>query len=231
MANDEAAAKVSIILPTLKSPCIWCCLVHLGLTTSLKRELIVVADRPDENRLKLFARFRASTIIANAEPVGGPRAFNQGLKLATRPYVMVINDDLLPMSADWLVPLVSALDKHPEFGMVAPRVIRPWSEEKVWYAALGEGSLMTREMIEKVGYFDEDPDYAAQCADGDYYARCMQAGYKFHGIPNSLIMHNCGQTIGPLLTDDYCTKVAKKIKDKWGDLPDQHLLPEYVGED
>lgn len=229
MTNDEAAAKVSIILPTLKSPCIWCSLVHLSLTTSMTRELIIVADKPDVNRMNIFHRFRASTIIVNTELVGGPHAFNQGMRLATRPYIMVLNDDILPMTADWLVPLVSALDAHPEFGMVAPRVLRPFSEEKLWYAALGEGSLMTRAMIDRVGYFDESPEYAGLGTDGDYYARCMKAGYKFHGIPQSLIAHNCGQTIGNLLTEEYTDIVAKKLKAKWGDLPDQHLLPEYVG--
>ena len=141
---------------------------------------------------------------------------------------MISNDDILPVSADFLVPLVSALDKHPEFGMVAPRVVRPWNEHQVWYAAIAEGALMSREMIDKVGMFDEDPDYNGQCTDADYYARCKAAGYQFHGIPQSMILHNSGQTVGTLLTAEYCQMVTAKIQAKYGDLGDQHLLPEYT---
>jgi GT2 family glycosyltransferase len=229
VTTEESSGKVSIIIPTISAPCIWCCLTHVFLTTGSKREVIVVIDQPSEQRLKLLARFGV-TVIANRDRVGAPRAFNQGMKVASRPYVVVMNDDILPMT-DWLTPMVEALEKHPEFGMVSPRVIRPWNEDKVWFAALGEGAMMSREMIEKVGYFDEDPDYAAQCTDADYYARAMAAGYRFRGIPTSMIIHNCGQTIGPMLTDDYCNRVAAKIAAKYGDLGDQHLLPEYLGEE
>jgi GT2 family glycosyltransferase len=229
VTNDEASEKVSIILPTVSGRCIWCSMVMTSLTTTEKREIIVVADRPDELRLRLFARFGVK-LVANPERVGTPRAFNQGIRMSTRPYVLILNDDILPITGDFLAKMVEALEKHPEFGMVAPRVLRPWSEDKAWYAALGEGSLMSRRMIDDVGLFDESPEYAGLGTDGDYFARARAKGYKFHGIPTSMILHNCGQTIGELLTEEYCKRAAKKLKDKWGDLPDQHILPEYLGD-
>ncbi len=229
MTTEEASAKVSIIVPTLSAPCIWCCLSHIAMTTGNRREVIVVIDQPTEQRMRLLARFGV-TVIANRERVGVPRAFNLGIKVSNRPYVVLLNDDILPMT-DWLPLMVEALEKHPEFGLVGPRVLRPWNEEKVWYAAIGEGSMMSRKMIDDVGMFSEDPIYRGFGVDADYYARCMAKGYKFHGIPKAMLLHNCGQTIASLLTDDYCRQVGAKIAAEFGDLGDQHLLPEYRGEE
>ncbi len=229
MTNEEASGKVSIIMPTLGLACIWCALTHLALTTARNVELIIVADKPHPKMMSMFSRFNAIALVNN-EQVGVPHAMNQGIRMATRPYILLTNDDIMPMTAGWLTPMVEALEKHPEFGMVSPRVIRPWSEDKAWYGSLGEGSLLTREMIDKVGLFDESPIYAHLGTDGDYYARCMEKGYDFHGIPTSMIAHNSGRTVGAELSTDYCDEVAEYLKDRYGDLPDQHLLPVYEGE-
>jgi GT2 family glycosyltransferase/glycosyltransferase involved in cell wall biosynthesis len=49
---------------------------------------------------------------------------NQGLRLATRPYVLFLNDDVELMPG-WLEPLIEMLDLHPEVGAVGSRLLYP----------------------------------------------------------------------------------------------------------
>jgi len=72
---------------------------------------------------------------------------------------------------------------------------RPKLKETEWIS--GCAMLIKREVIEKVGYFDEvySPAYGE---DIDYSMRVRQAGYKLVVVPNAILWHKVSQSTGVL---------------------------------
>lgn len=230
--------RVSIAIPTVNAPILEQCLESVFENTGPGYELIIVCDTPNEERRKLLKRIgdRPDThIIINPSRVGAPRAFNQCLEAATREYIMLMNDDNVVKTKDWIVPLVEALEAHPEFGIVCPREIQPKRDEENFFAAIGGGTLISRKLIDKVGKFDESEDFTYQCVDGDYYMRVKEAGYQIRGMNESAVYHLVGQTIKPdlnqqpeLIMEKLRTPLEKLVK-KYGAaiLVDQHRHRPY----
>lgn len=63
-------------------------------------------------------------LIANAENLGYARANNQGIAVANGEYVVLLNSDALPRPGT-LTALADLLDRHPEVGVVSPRLVLP----------------------------------------------------------------------------------------------------------
>ncbi len=68
------------------------------------------------------ARFPSTTLIRNTDNVGFARAANQGISLATTPYVALLNPDT-DATPDLLASLLEFLEEHPAVWAVAPRLI------------------------------------------------------------------------------------------------------------
>jgi len=226
------AKQVSLVIPTVNARILKQCLEAIFANTAPGYELILVCDEPDSDRRKLLREIKKRDnvhIITNTSRVGVPRALNQGIAASTRKYVILMNDDIIVQTKNWLEPLVEVLQKHPEFGIVCPRVITPGHNEENYFAAIGECSLLTKELINKVGKFDEAEEFSHLCADGDYYMRCIQAGYHLRGINESCVKHIVGQTIKPELTEEKLTKPMETLLKRYGNaiLVDQHKFPPY----
>ncbi len=87
-------------------------------------EVIVVDNASgDETREKL-ERHHHLRIVTNSSNRGYAAANNQGIKLATGEYVLLLNPDTrIELGA--LDTLSRYLDEHPEVGAVAPRLVSP----------------------------------------------------------------------------------------------------------
>lgn len=230
----ELSRKVSVVVPTLNAPEFVAAINALLQHTAVGYELVIVADTPDEKRrqqLTVLEYQYGAKVIINAARQGVPKAMNQGIAAATRQYVMLLNDDVEVRTADWLSPLVRALDRQPELGMVSPRCTYKDRDEAGYFAAVGEASLMTRAMLDKVGRFDEDEAYRHLGTDGDYYMRLTKAGYTPRGIDSVVVYHHVGKTIVGDLLGKPALEMAcmKKLTAVYGDAikVDQHRFPAY----
>ena len=63
-------------------------------------------------------------VISNETNQGFAEFNNQGLRAASRPYVLYLNDDV-EVRPGWLEPLVEMLDAHPRVGAVGSRLLYP----------------------------------------------------------------------------------------------------------
>ncbi|HTW92718.1 MAG TPA: glycosyltransferase family 2 protein [bacterium] len=115
--------KLSIVVVTWNSaPDIESCLdsIHFGS----EFEVIVVDNASSDATREKLGRYHHLKLVASTRNVGYASANNQGLKLATGEYVLLLNPDTrIELGA--LDALSLYLDEHPQVGAVAPRLVSP----------------------------------------------------------------------------------------------------------
>lgn len=122
-------ADVSVIIVSWNTrEILACCLDALWSGTRAQVEVIVVDNAssdgtPDvlDQRNAGRERFR---LVRNEDNIGFPKAVNQGLELATAPFVLLLNPDLV-LQADALDRMLTVLKTRPEVGAVGPKIRFP----------------------------------------------------------------------------------------------------------
>ncbi len=90
-------------------------------TSSL--EVIVVDNASGDSSVEMVKqKFKQVRIIANNENVGFARANNQGFKIASGRYILLLNSDTEVLAGS-LDALVKFMDEHPDAGMVGSKVL------------------------------------------------------------------------------------------------------------
>lgn len=115
--------KLSVVIVTWNSAAdIDACIDSLNYGHEF--EVIVVDNASTDATLENLRRHHHLTLIENPGNLGYAAANNQGIKLATGEYVLLLNPDTRT-TLGALDALSSYLDEHPDFGAVAPRLISP----------------------------------------------------------------------------------------------------------
>ena len=183
----------------------------------LKFEVILVDNGSTDDSLNFVRnKFPAVKIIANQGNFGFSRANNQGFKLATGRFVMLLNADTI--SKDGAIEqLFDFLEAHPATGAVAPKLLNidgtiqhqgGLFSRRFWLAkepvkvdfAVGAALMVGKEVIKQVGGLDENFFFAND--DLDWCLRIRQAGWPIYFVPQAEIIHYGGYTtkkFNPLL--------------------------------
>ncbi|MGZ8373780.1 MAG: glycosyltransferase [Nitrospira sp.] len=126
--HAEASAKsyvCSIIIP------VWnrCdltrqCIEALAKTTDdVSWELIVVDNHSTDDTASFLSTLSGDVqIITNEENLGFAKACNQGARAAHGKYLVFLNNDTVPQP-QWLHPLLSEVEEHPEVGVVGSKLL------------------------------------------------------------------------------------------------------------
>ena len=161
-------------------------------------------------------------IIALQENRGFSVANNIAIKETEADYISLLNNDAVPDPL-WIKRLVEALEKQPEAGFAAskmvfhddPRIIdragdaytragtgllrgrgQPEShfDEKEWvFGACAGAALYKREMLKEIGLFDED--FFLLYEDVDLSFRAQLKGYKCLYVPEAKVYHRASSSI------------------------------------
>ena len=168
--------------------------------------------------------------IALSENAGFARANNIAIHTIQMKYVALLNPDTVP-DAGWLEHLVKALEKHPQAGSAASKMLlydkptfidragdvyttagtallhgRGESSSKFnnqqWvFGACAGAALYRRCMFEDIGLFNED--FFLLFEDVDLSFRAQLRGYKCLYVPDACVYHHASSRIG----DDSPTSV------------------------
>jgi len=228
--------EVSIVVPTVNSPTFTATIDSLREKTKIPCELIIVCDCPNDEKRKTLEKLGGEegvTVIIGEERLGNPSAFNRGVHASRGKYIVLTHDDITVQTDGWLEPMVEALRKHPEFGYVVPLVYRRNHDEHN-FGDLGESSVLTRELIDKVGDWDESDLFKRLACDGDYFIRIKREGYRPHGIIGSTVVHQLGSTIKMELEIKDVKDNMEELYRRYGKeevLIDRRKLPAYHGEE
>ncbi len=184
--------------------------------------LVVDNGSTDGSVASLTANFSDVDLIALPENTGFSVANNIALKNVQSEYVALLNNDAVAHPL-WLQNLVGALEKYPEAGFAASRMLfydRPDIIDRVGdaYTVAGTGLLRGRgasadafgntefvfgacagaalyrtEMLKEIGFFDED--FFLLYEDVDISFRAQLQGYRCIYVPEAVVYHKGSASI------------------------------------
>lgn len=162
------------------------CLNGIKENTDTGYELIIVGDRCNDEALDyLLSLYKEGVrLVLNPELVGITRAVNYGLKIARGEYLCFVMTDI-KVAPSWLEVMGEALDNFPYFGWVALSAV----EAPGFNAGI---SMMRREVLDKVGFWDEAFSDGNGFMDDDFLRRVWRAGYIPHIVTDVPVSHKDG---------------------------------------
>jgi GT2 family glycosyltransferase len=222
-------AQCDIIIPVWNKPDLTrSCLDSIYAHTHTQFSLILI-DNGSVPEMRDFLRdFSACRqnirLIENDANLGWIKAVNQGMRLSSAPYVLIMNNDTLVMTDDWLTKLIAVAESYQDIGLVNPN----FEEKKETYTKAdfveidfcrGYCALIKRNVIERIGLFDESYGLGYY-DDDDYSVRAINAGFMCVRANNVFVEHLRDSTFSDIFKKDERLKLHYRNKmlfySKWG---------------
>lgn len=151
--------------------------------TGYQFEVILIDNASSDSSVeKIREEFPQVQLIENQENVGFAKANNQGMRIATGRYILLLNSDTI-VQIDTLEIMVRFMDEHPDVGASGCKVILPdGSLDKAcrrgfptpsasFYYAFGISKLfphVPRFNQYQLGYLNPDEEYPVDCLVGAF---------------------------------------------------------------
>lgn len=192
----------------------------LGQTCALREIIVVDNGSTDGTGAMLAARYPQVTVLRMKKNVGAAGAWAAGLSYSalakSYDWVWTFDDDSVPQPealAELFDGVASLNGTQSEVGMIVPmpvhletgncypplhwhdRFVKPSAEQMrqpVWFAdlAIASGSLIRREVVEKIGL--PRADFFMDFFDYEYSLRARNYGYKIAVVPGAKLNHEIG---------------------------------------
>jgi len=188
----ELMLKISIIIPTHNhlEDCLKPCLESLIKYTVLDNaEVIIVANGcTDDTKEYVESLGKPFKLLWFDEPLGYTKATNEGIKVSSGKYVVLLNDDTLFLDQDknsWIKMLLEPFEQNKKIGITGP--LQKWDDDLKKSFIVFFCAMISREVIDKVGLLDErfSPGGAE---DIDYCMRAMGEKYQIMQVPSTNIL-------------------------------------------
>ncbi len=194
------------------------CLSALYSQTFADFEIILVDNGSTDGSVEFVRKNHPDVrIVELKENRGFSAAVNEGIKASRGIYVALLNNDT-EVDVRWLEALHSALEKHPETGFCASKILqfddrgvfhsagdmyRPWISPK----SIGQGEIdrgqyddyrnifgaCAAAAMYRKSMFDAvglfDEDFFAYCEDVDLSFRAQLAGFQCLYVPEAVVYH------------------------------------------
>ncbi len=173
-------------------------------------EVIVVDNGSADGSLSLLDVYREVPIrvIRNATNVGFGVANNQGIEIASAPYLFLVNTDTI-LQPDTMQRLYDYLQDHPEAGAVSPKLLNsdgslqiPGSSLGAWRFwgvrprsvpfLPGTALMMPTDFMRALGGFD--PMFFFYTEDVDLCLRIRHKGRQVVFLPSAALVHLGGHS-------------------------------------
>jgi tetratricopeptide (TPR) repeat protein len=226
------------------------CLERLKNNTPEPFEVIFADNNcPAEIRTWLKKKIRAAhhyTHVASSNP-GLAHAINRGIRASSGEYIVLLSADVM-VSGHWLLDLIECLNRTPTAGMVGPMMNADRGIQKVGntdYKGLEQLSafsgkfrenyrhrripartvsdyclMFKREMIDQVGFFDENPFFGPYAFE-DYCFRAQMEGYTNYLCGDVYVHISCG-------ADRPEEGSRKAFQEKWNVVDKENQLADKI---
>lgn len=212
----------------------------LRFTHTPSRLMIVDNGSTEEGMREYLSSLKGNAlidirIITSSVNEGFAKGMNRGMKSTTSPYVCLLNNDIL-VTEGWLEEMVKIADENSDIGIVNPSsnnfglrfgkdttlerfAMTFKSQTGKWIemeSGIGFCMLIKREVINKVGYLDENFGLAF-FEDRDYSRRAKAAGFKCAMASGCYVYHLEGRSVKLLKDKDKLFNANAEIfYKKWG---------------
>jgi GT2 family glycosyltransferase len=219
-------AKVSIIIVNYNGlSTILDCLKSLERQTETDYEVIVVDNASvDGSVATIQSQFPEVKMVTLKENRGFTGGNIEGLRHATGIYICLLNPDT-EVTNNWLKSLVQGMDRHPEVGICASKLLVHgsrqidsagdgctttgrgykrgegqncsfYTSEEYIFGGCGGALLLRKTMIDQIGFLDDD--FFLIYEDTDFNFRAQLAGWKCLFVPSAVVYHKVRSSIGTL---------------------------------
>lgn len=195
------------------------CLESIGDCSKNYQLIFVDNASPEFDSVYPELQKHPNITIRNTQNLGFIKAVNQGLKMATAPYIIFLNNDtevvkdwlpilcqpLLDGVADISGPLSSAIDSWQGRHSVQPGYrILPKNNMLAFFC-----TMFKKEVFETVGYLDED--FGVGFGDDDMFChKATQARFKLALCTSIKIKHHHRSTFKKLYQDNVINDMQNK---------------------
>jgi len=179
-----------------------------------------------------FMMEHADVYIRNQSNRGYVKAINQGIKLATKDWITIGNNDVM-VRDNWLEELKKVFHNTKDCGAAVPHYDHDPIQGELWEERLvGSLFLMKKEVINKIGLFDER--FFNRFSDLDYAWRLKKLGLKIYATSYTTVLHNNSASLGKLPLNEEREEFregSKLLIDKWREDSDMgKAIKEVLGE-
>lgn len=185
-------------------------------------EVIVVDNASQDNSEELIKRdFPETTWISLRENIGFGKACNVGAHQARGKFILFLNPDTM-VSDNTLAECVHFFERHPECGLMGPRVLNPDGTLQVscrrsfptpavaLYRFTGLSRLFPKSKVfgkYNVTYLDENQESRVDAVSGSFMVLPLSLFRRIGGFDERFFMY--GEDL------DLCAKVAQEGKEVW----------------
>lgn len=232
---SDATPGISVIIPNLNGghylgPCLTSVFAQ-GLAAD-ELEVILIDNASTDDSVDVVRNdFPTVRIMTNSRNIGFTQAVNQGLDVATRDVILLLNNDTV-MQPGALVRLRAELLQHEDLAGVQPLLLWAGDSNVVDSAGIALSkpfaarddlngytvALAPTEPVETWGVcfacalirksvFEEcgklDPDFFAEWDDVDWCLRARWMGYRFMLEPSARVLHHRSPTLKKMPDERY----------------------------
>jgi len=197
--------KVSIITVNFNQAEVTCDMLEsLRQVTWPDVEVFVVDNASHENCDVIKERFPEVNLIKSNVNLGFAGGNNIAIKQATGDYVLLLNNDTI-VPTGFLEPMIESFKRHPNAGIVSPKIIFFYSDNLIQYAGTNEISPLTCRG-ETIGYMQKndgsfDVEYKTHLCHGACMMISREAIHKVGILDESYFMY--------YEEYDYCERIKK----------------------
>ncbi|MGO4699347.1 glycosyltransferase family 2 protein [Paenibacillus sp. 2TAB26] len=232
----------SIIIPTYNQlNYLRNCIESIHKYTPQSYEIIII-DNGSTDGTAAYLKSQAGRLRYKIfqENLGFSGGVNQGLMMAKGTSILILNNDTI-VTKNWLSNLLSCLNSNPSIGLVGPVTNYLSNDQKIdvsyknmkemqqfaqnynhinpvrWRktnAIMGFCLLLSREVLQRVGYMDEGY-VIGTCEDVDFYLRIQLLGLDLVIAEDTFIHHYGSVTMRSFLDASLLNNAF--FREKWGD--------------
>ena len=201
------------------------CLTSVSTCSADYHEVIVVdnaSSEPTRNYLKSVEKSGSIRLILNEENRLWSPANNQGLRLISKDsrYCLLLNSDIEVFKPDWMSKLQAPMFQYSSVGITGTQF--NFLPMKPMYGAIdGCCFMFRRELIEQIGYLDEN--YPWNGAGFIYCVKAWAKGWYFYHVDHpTLVVH-----YGKKSRMDSFTQLKNENVDCFQIMRESGLKPKY----
>jgi len=181
--KDTVQNKISVVIPSYNhlEDCLRPCIESVIRSTDFSNVEVIISANGCTDGTREFVESLVGPfeLVWNEEPLGFPKAINEGIKVSEGEFIVLLNNDTVIMGPNWL-ELLKEPFSNPLVGITGP--LRMLQRETGRLFLIFFCVMIKRELFDRIGLLDESFTVGGG-EDSDFCFKAVDLGYKFIQVP------------------------------------------------